>query len=265
MFQGILPKYPQIYASKLILHMKYKAFHKMSYGMYLVAAELGGKKTGYIANTAFQVTSSPEQVAISCHKNNESTEIIRQAGAFSVSILKQELDIKLIGNFGFSSGSALDKFKDVKIYRAKTGMPIVIDECVAWLDCEIRQMVDVGSHWLIIGEVVESDLVSDEEPLTYAYYREKYKMLSPKNSPTYIEKEKLAEEEDQLKEQVQGEKEAGEGCEAKPFICLICGYTYDPAVGEPSLGIPPGTAFEDVPDDFKCPVCNATKDYFKKL
>ena len=236
----------------------------MSYGMYLVASELEGKKTGYIANTAFQVTSSPEQIAISCHKNNGSTDIIRSAGAFSVSILKQELDVKLIGNFGFSTGSHLDKFQGIEVHRAKTGMPIVIDECVAWLDCEVRQMVDVGSHWLIIGEVVDSELVLDEEPLTYAWYREKYKMLSPKNSPTYIEKAKLDEEEAELKQQ-EAEQETCGKAGAEPFVCLICGYTYDPEVGEPSLGIPPGTAFEDVPDDFKCPICNATKDYFKKL
>ena len=229
--------------------------------MYLVAAELDGKKTGYIANTAFQVTSSPEQIAISCHKNNESTDMIRRAGAFSVSILKRELDVKLIGIFGFSKDSDVDKFRDIKIHRAKTGMPVVIDECVAWLDCEVRQMVDVGSHWLIIGEVVDSDVVLDEEPLTYAHYREKYKMLSPQNSPTYIEKEKLDKEEAELKQQQQAETGGG----AEPYVCLICGYTYDPEVGEPSLGIPPGTAFEDVPDDFKCPICNATKDYFKKL
>lgn len=252
--------------------MKYKAFHKMSYGMYLVAAELDEKKTGYIANTAFQVTSSPEQVAISCHKNNKSTEIIRQAGAFSISILKKELDVKLIGNFGFMTGSELDKFKDVEIHRAKTGMPIVIDECVAWLDCEIRQTVDVGSHILIIGEVVESDVVLDEAPLTYAWYREKYKMLSPKNSPTYIEKEILDKEEGQLGEQKpeqkpeQKEKPSDSGDpNAEPYVCLICGYTYDPEVGEPSLGIPPGTPFEDVPDDFKCPVCGAAKEYFQKI
>lgn len=247
--------------------MKYKAFHKMSYGMYLVATELNGKKAGYIANTAFQVTSSPEQVAISCHKDNETTEIIRQAGAFSVSILKKELDVKIIGNFGFMSGSDLNKFQDVETQTAKTGMPIVMDESVAWLDCEVRQMVDVGSHWLIIGEVVGSDVISDEEPLTYKYYREKYKMFSPKNSPTYVEKDRLDEEEAELKnreEVEQSVEEEGEG-KAKPFVCLICGYTYDPEVGDPTMGIPPGTPWEDVPDDYKCPICNASKEYFKEI
>lgn len=246
--------------------MKYKAFHKMSYGMYLVATELNGKKSGYIANTAFQVTSSPEQIAISCHKDNESTEAIRQAGSFSVSILKKELNVQLIGNFGFNSGKDFDKFKDVRLKQAKTGMPIVIDECVAWLDCKVTQMVDVGSHWLIIGEVVDSDVVLDEEPLTYAYYREKYKMFSPKNSPTYIEHDTLqAEQNEDKSEEESGEDKKEEPSGAEPYVCVICGFTYDPEEGDPTMGIPPGTPFEDLPEDYKCPICNAGKDYFKKV
>ncbi len=243
--------------------MKYKAFHKMSYGMYLVASELDGEKSGYIANTAFQVTNSPEQVAISCHKDNLTTDVIRKAGAFSVSILKKELNVKLIGEFGFNSGDTVDKFKDVEIKTAQTGMPIVINESVAWLDCKVTHTVDIGSHWMIIGEVVDSDVVQDEEPLTYAYYREKYKMYSPKNSPTYIEQDTLKKEEEESKTEESGEN-AEQGDEASPHVCVICGYTYDPEVGDPTMGIEPGTLFEDLPDDYKCPICNAPKDYFKK-
>ncbi|NLZ29790.1 MAG: rubredoxin [Methanomicrobiales archaeon] len=44
------------------------------------------------------------------------------------------------------------------------------------------------------------------------------------------------------------------------YRCLICGYTYDPKIG--ATGIPPGTAFEDLPDDWLCPVCLAGKDRF---
>jgi len=46
------------------------------------------------------------------------------------------------------------------------------------------------------------------------------------------------------------------------YICGICGYVYDPAVGDPGNGIVPGTAFSDVPDDWVCPVCGADKSEF---
>jgi rubredoxin len=54
-----------------------------------------------------------------------------------------------------------------------------------------------------------------------------------------------------------------------PFMdkweCLVCGYVYDPAVGDPDSGIPAGTPFEDLPDDWVCPECGAEKDMFEKL
>jgi rubredoxin len=49
----------------------------------------------------------------------------------------------------------------------------------------------------------------------------------------------------------------------KKYVCSVCGYTYDPAVGDPDAGVKPGTAFESLPDDWVCPVCGASKDQFE--
>ena len=46
----------------------------------------------------------------------------------------------------------------------------------------------------------------------------------------------------------------------KKWVCTLCGWEYDPEVGDPDGGIEPGTAFEDIPDDWVCPVCGASKD-----
>jgi rubredoxin len=48
------------------------------------------------------------------------------------------------------------------------------------------------------------------------------------------------------------------------YECSVCGYVYDPEEGDPDNGINPGTAFEDLPDDWTCPVCGASKDQFEK-
>jgi len=45
--------------------------------------------------------------------------------------------------------------------------------------------------------------------------------------------------------------------------CTVCGYIYDPAAGDPDGGVEPGTAFEDIPDDWVCPECGVTKDMFE--
>lgn len=53
-------------------------------------------------------------------------------------------------------------------------------------------------------------------------------------------------------------------CIMDKYVCVPCGYVYDPEVGDPDNGIEPGTAFEDLPEDWVCPVCGATKDLFEK-
>jgi flavin reductase (DIM6/NTAB) family NADH-FMN oxidoreductase RutF/rubredoxin len=251
--------------------MKYKAFHKLSYGLYIIACESEGKKFGYIGNTAFQVTSDPPRIAISCNKKNTTTDKIIESKSFSLSVLKKEASASVIGEFGFMSGDTMDKFKNVETQTAATGAPIVKDSSVAWFDCEVVSTHDVGSHILIIGEVKESDVLSDEEPLTYKYYREKYKMLAPKNAPTYIDKQKLEAEKTEEEEKNKTDKKAEKPePESEPkeagatYTCKICGFQYNPDEGDPTAGIPPGTPFEDLPEDYKCPICNAAKEYFNK-
>jgi rubredoxin len=48
------------------------------------------------------------------------------------------------------------------------------------------------------------------------------------------------------------------------WTCTVCGYIYDPTVGDPSNGVAPGTSFEDLPEDWICPVCGVGKDMFEK-
>ena len=49
----------------------------------------------------------------------------------------------------------------------------------------------------------------------------------------------------------------------KKYVCTVCGYEYDPAVGDSAAGIAPGTAFEDLPGDWVCPLCGADKTLFE--
>jgi rubredoxin len=56
--------------------------------------------------------------------------------------------------------------------------------------------------------------------------------------------------------------EKGRSVVMQKYVCDVCGYIYDPAVGDPDNGVEPGTAFNDLPDDWVCPVCGAEKDQF---
>ena len=49
------------------------------------------------------------------------------------------------------------------------------------------------------------------------------------------------------------------------YICTVCDWVYDPEIGDPEHGIAPGTKFEDIPDDWVCPLCGVGKDDFEKI
>lgn len=55
------------------------------------------------------------------------------------------------------------------------------------------------------------------------------------------------------------------GNQMKKYRCIPCGYIYDPALGDPDNGIAPGTAFEDLPDDWQCPICFVGKEDFEPI
>ena len=49
------------------------------------------------------------------------------------------------------------------------------------------------------------------------------------------------------------------------YVCIICGYIYDPAEGDPETGIAPGTPFEELPKDWTCPACGVGLEHFEKM
>ncbi len=232
--------------------MNIEAFFKISYGLYAVCSKSGLKLNGYISNTVFQVTAEPAQFAISCSKNNFTTGIISESKAFSISVLEKDTGPNVIGTFGYRSGKDTDKFTGLNYKTGKTGVPILLDNTIAWFECKVVNTFDMGSHLLFVGELVDHELcMADRDPLTYAYYREFKKGKAPKNAPTYIDENKS--------------KPVVEEKKAEKYYCPACGYVYDPAIGDPDSGIQPGTRFEDIPDDWICPTCGTEKGDFVKV
>ncbi len=98
----------------------------------------------------------------------------------------------------------------------------------------------MGTHMLFIGQILDKALLKpNNAPLTYAYYQTEMKGRAPKNAPTYIEQKKV--------------EAAIPPPQTGKYKCLICGYIYDPVLGE------------DIPDDWSCPLCGAEKSDFEPL
>ncbi len=237
--------------------MNIAAFLKVSYGLYLVCSRDGNRYNGHVSNTVFQVTADPPRFVAASHKDNLTTDFIRKSRAFSVSVLQQNVDLEFLGPWGFKSGKETDKFQNTGFRIGKTGVPVVTDKSVAFIECQVIDEVDTGTHILFIGQVVDAGILDDRAtPLTYAYYREVIRGLSPANAPTYTGDDYATSIASPATERK---------AEMAKYQCKVCGYVYDPAEGDPHSGIAPGTAFEDIPDDWECPICGVTKKDFVKL
>jgi flavin reductase (DIM6/NTAB) family NADH-FMN oxidoreductase RutF/rubredoxin len=227
-----------------------KALYKIGYGMYIVGSKKGDKINAQIANTVVQITSAPPTLAISINKKNLTWEYINESKVFSVSVLVQDTPLSFVGQFGFKSGRDINKFEGVKHKIGQTGSPVVLDNMVSYLEAKVIQSVDVGTHTIFIGEVVEGEVLSDKPSLTYEYYRQVKQGTTPKTAPSYVEVKKEVSQP---------------ASDMAKYKCKICGYIYDPAVGDPDGGIKPGTAFKDIPENWTCPVCGAQKSEFEKI
>ncbi|MEQ8253902.1 MAG: rubredoxin, partial [Smithellaceae bacterium] len=172
---------------------------------------------------------------------------------FSVSILSQAAPMSFIGLFGFKSGREVNKLENVKTRTGVTGVPIVLDYSIGYLEAEVTNELNCGSHTIFVGRVVDAEMIGSDEPMTYEYYHKVKGGKTEKNAPTY-DKEETVEKQEQ--------KATAAG--ASRYICSICGYVYDPAKGDPESGVAAGTRFEDLPDDWVCPICGAAKTEFDK-
>ena len=210
--------------------MNKNAFRSLSYGVYIISTLDGERPTGCVANSVMQITSSPATIAVSMNHDNYTNSCIAESGKFAVSILRQDSDPGLIGRFGFQSGKDVNKFDGIESV-VKEGISVIPDSC-GYIVCNVINKMETSSHTVFLGEVIDADVFVNEDPMTYAYYHKVVKGKSPKNAPTYI-----AEEVE----------------EKAKWKCGICGYEYEGDV-----------PFEELPEDYKCPICKQPKSVFVK-
>jgi len=225
--------------------MNLKALYKLGYGLYIISSRKGDRVNGQIANTVFQITSEPPTIAVSINKNNLTHEFIKESKVLAVSVISQDTPLSFIGHFGFKSGRDIDKLEGISYKTGEAQAPVVTENALAYLEARVIQEVDVGTHTIFIGELVGADVLKEGEPMTYAYYHQVKRGTTPKTAPSYIEEKK-------------------EVLKMTKYRCTVCGYVYDPELGDPDGGIKPGTPFEEIPDDWVCPVCGAAKSEFEK-
>ncbi len=235
--------------------MDKSALHKISYGLYVISTGLGDNINGQIANTVSQVTSEPPNIIVCINRENYTHSLIEESGVLAVSVLEQNTPMELIGKFGFKTGRDVEKFSDLSYRRGVTGVPVLLEHSTAFIEAEVNGRLDVGTHTIFCAQVVDCGLLSEGDPLTYAYYHAVKKGRAPKSAPTYLDMSQKAKGnlDDPLQEP-----------EGMKYRCNVCGYVYDPPQGDPDSGIVAGTPFNTLPDAWVCPICGAGKEEFVK-
>ncbi|MFC1957973.1 rubredoxin [Chloroflexota bacterium] len=227
--------------------MNLKALYTLGYGLYVVCSRKGDRFNGQIANTVFQITSEPPTIAVSINKTNLTHEFIADSKVLVASVLSRDTPLSFIGHFGFKSGRDIDKLQGINYKIGETRAPVVTDNALAYLEVRVIQEADVGTHTIFIAELAGADILKEGEPMTYAYYHQVKRGATPKTAPSYIEERKM------------------KVVKTPKYRCTVCGYVYDPELGDPDGGIKPGTPFAELPDDWVCPVCGASKSEFEKI
>ena len=142
------------------------AFSKMTYGIYVLTSAHDDKINGMIASWVAQVSYDPPLVLVAVHPSRYSHHMIEESGAFALHALGKEQG-DYLGRFKGPDAAA--KFDSLKWRHGKTGSPI-LDVCLAWLDCSVKQTLSPGNHTLFIGEVVDAGGGDGSEALSTSDY-----------------------------------------------------------------------------------------------
>lgn len=218
--------------------MDENALYKLTHGLYVLGARCNGRFAGSIVDAVMQVANKPFVVALSCGNNSFTKNCIQQDGEFSLSVLGKDVDPFVIANFGFQSSRDVEKWKNIEFY-VNDNLPY-LQNSLAGIKCKVIQQIAFESNTLFLGEVMDCSVRSDHvEPLTYYDYRSYFKndVLRSFN-----------EQKERMKGQAMTDTKNNEG---KHWVCSVCEYVYDGDV-----------PFEELPEDWVCPLCGVDKSYF---
>lgn len=165
--------------------MDKSALYKLSYGMFIVSTADEEGKYGCVVNTFGQATSSPVNVTVAINKQNYTTQMIQKTKMFACVVLTEQAGMDLIAEFGFKTSKMVDKFADFAYAVDDAGMPYVKDCVAARFSCEVQEALDAGSHYVFLGKVIDAEVLSNDAPMTYTYYRTVKKGTTPPKASSF--------------------------------------------------------------------------------
>ena len=142
-------------------------FRRLSVGVYVVGAAHRERRDAFTAAWIMQVSFDPVLLALSVNPYNATYELLRASRAFTVSVLKAG-QLELARRFGTQSGREHDNLAGVRWHAGRSGAPI-LDEALAFFDCELVDRVPAGDHELMVGRVIVGRILdAAAAPMLYA-------------------------------------------------------------------------------------------------
>lgn len=202
---------------------------KIVYGLYIVSAR-DEKDNACVINTLLQQSSDPVKLSITVNKTNLTHDMILKTKKCAIAVLSEKTTFDTIKRFGLTAGrDVANKFEGIETIKTAYDLLLPKDGIIGYFVMDVIETVDVDSHTIFVGNIVEKVGINDDRPLSYDYYRANIK---PKRVVQVA---------------------------IDTWECRICGYIYDPAKGDPTANIKPGTSFEELPIDWICPICKHAK------
>ena len=163
-----------------------RALYKFQSGLYVVSAQAGEDVGACIINTGLQLTREPLQVQVVVNKQNHTEGVIAKAGHFALTVVTEAADMMYIGRFGFRTSVNYDKFDGIEDRATVLGDPYTPECAACMLACKVVGTLDVGTHTIYIGEVVDAEVLSDDTPMTYNYYHTVLKGKTPAKASSFV-------------------------------------------------------------------------------
>jgi flavin reductase (DIM6/NTAB) family NADH-FMN oxidoreductase RutF len=142
--------------------LRRRVLWSLPYGLYVVGSRHGDRRNLMTLNWATQVSFDPKLVGVGVEKTALTHELIAEGGVFVLNTVSRE-DRAIVRKFTKPVEEGADgTLNGFAVHDGATGAP-VLDQAVAWVDCEVRQTVDCGGHSFFLGEVVDSGFQQAED------------------------------------------------------------------------------------------------------
>ena len=142
------------------------ALWKLINPIAIITACYNGQASGFIASWITQASFVPPLVMVAMNPLHYTYDLVTNSKAFAINILRAD-QAGLVDLFGKSSGRKVDKFAETLYELGSTGSPILKD-CLAFVDCSVMWSKEAGDHIIVVGSIVDANVVSDGDTLQEA-------------------------------------------------------------------------------------------------